>query len=149
MGFFSYGVEGSPHAKPHLMCDPDVVHFHDLREQMYSDIWCELCTCLEVAEHIETEFVPQFITNLTTMSDQLLLSIAGPGQGGTHHYTLKHIGWWDCCFRDCGFIRDDSIAERIIKQWEPHKNRPGIKAYYQNLHFYTSMKYYANGGNHD
>jgi len=142
----SFGLEGSPHAEPFLVCDPRVVFFKDLREDLEINMRFDLCTCLEVAEHIEKKYIPNFVANLVSLSDQLLLSIAGPGQGGLHHYTLEDILWWDRYFNSYGYIRDDSVAEKIIEQWEPYKDRPGIKAYYHNLHFYTTMKNNVNKG---
>ena len=138
-GKISWGMEGSEHAKVHAVTDN--ISFHDFRDKQKFHEWFDLCTCLEVAEHIETEYVSIFISNITTLAPKLLVSIAPPGQLGTNHHTLEPIEWWDNCFSMVGFIRDDSVSDKIKGLWEkdPRHLKPGILAYYMNLHYYEKF----------
>lgn len=140
LGKLSHGLEGSINAKPFLLTNN--VTFKDLRSPLEIPMKFDLCTCLEVAEHIETEYIGIFIKNITSLSDKILVSIAKPRQEGHRHFTLKPIEWWDNAFSLEGFIRDDRISTKIKLIWEnyPEHRKKGIVAYYNNLHYYAKSK---------
>jgi hypothetical protein len=54
-----------------------------------------LVWCFEVAEHIHSRYVENFIDNLCRHSDLVTLSAAPPGQGGEgiSMSSPKRIGW--------------------------------------------------------
>lgn len=131
------GLEGSESARPFLMVPENKVVFRDLREKFTGQKnKLDLCLCLEVMEHIEPEYADNLVYNLHTLSDKLLLSIAPPGQGGHYHVNCQEIEYWDEKFKKYGYERKDSVADKIRYFWNPYKNKPGIKAYYFNLHYY-------------
>lgn len=136
-GKTAMGLEGSTAVQPFLIVPEEQVLFWDLRERMEPGIVFDLACCFEVAEHIEPEFANIFVANLAGLSNQILISIAPPGQDGHYHVNCRPIDYWDDWFALQGFDRDDDIAEKIKWEWEPYRHKPGIKAFYQNLHFYA------------
>lgn len=135
-GYVAYGIEGSEAANPFLVTNN--IKFHDLRLPLLKDEFrlFDMVLCLEVAEHIEPEYAAQFVKTLTGLGSQILVSIAPPGQGGHHHVNCREIGYWDILFDGYGFKRYDHKTRSVIEAWKPYKDKPGIKAYYHNLHFY-------------
>jgi hypothetical protein len=138
-GITSLGVEGSIACKPFLV-SPAVI-FKDLREPLNPgfNFPFDLCMCLEVAEHIEPEYSTMLVKNLCSVSSNVLISAAPPGQKGHHHVNCQEIEYWDNRFMDFNYVRDDSKSDEVIKLLSGYKHKPGIKAYCENLHFYTSI----------
>lgn len=130
------GLEGSPNAVPHM----ETKHFliRDLREPLKLPLKFGLCTCLEVAEHIEPEFAEVLISNLTSLSDQTLISAAPPGQKGHHHVNCQPIEYWDDIFHKFGYKRVPKVREELRERLSQWRHKPGIKAYYDNVHFYRN-----------
>lgn len=140
LGYFSRGLEGSKAAKDFLVVSEKFVDFHDLRKlfSVHKARRFGLATCFEVAEHIEPEYAEILVANLAFLSGQVLVSIAPPGQGGHYHVNCRDIDYWDKLFEKLSYIRNDKVCDSIIKAWTPYKSKPGIKAYYNNLHFYEA-----------
>lgn len=132
----AYGIEGSSACLPYLEVHQVLVHILDLRMPIVPSWPVDLVVCFEVAEHIEPEYAEIFASNLCRMSNRLLLSIAGPGQGGHHHVNLQPIEYWDALFAKNDFHRIDAVANAIKAKWTKWKDKPGIKAYYWNLVYY-------------
>ena len=91
---------------------------------------------LEVAEHIEPEFVDMFIKNLVNASDKILISVAPPGQGGHHHVNCQPVEYWVSKFSAINYLHKPEIAHRIKIGWKGFEHKPGIKAYWQNLAYF-------------
>ena len=136
LGIISYGLEGSERAFEFLMVPEKCVFHEDLRIPITLPFCFDLVLCFEVAEHIEPEYAGQFVSNLTGMSNRILISAASPGQGGHHHVNCQFPGYWDSMFKGFGYEPIHGIAERVKAKLEPWKHKPGIKAYYQNLLYY-------------
>lgn len=137
IGIRSIGIEGSKNAIPYMVTKEYIIH--DLRKPFVCGRY-DLCQCLEVAEHIEPEYVNQFIENLCMASENILISAAPPGQKGHHHVNCQPIEYWDKQFKQINFERDDNTADKIKREIFLYKDKPGLKAYYQNLHFYRKEK---------
>ena len=91
-GVDAYGLEGTENCIPELMFPAARLTVHDLREPIKSPRKYDLLTCLEVAEHIDSERVDQFIRNLASFSDRWLMSInPNPGK---YHFTVQPFHWW-------------------------------------------------------
>lgn len=96
----------------------------------------DLCMSLEVAEHIEPEYADQYIDNLCTLSDRILLTAAPPDQGGHHHVNCQPKTYWIDKFHKRGFFRGVVEEEAFKKMIEPWRHKKGIKAYYYNVLFF-------------
>jgi hypothetical protein len=81
-----------------------------------------LAVCLEVAEHIESQFADTIVQNLVAASDRVFFSAAIPGQGGTNHVNLQYPDYWAEKFLKYGFAiewdpREEFWKERMIAPW--------------------------------
>jgi hypothetical protein len=136
----AYGLEGASNSEDFLECSPDLVFFCDLRQPIHLSVRFDLATCFEVAEHIEKEFTEQFIENLMSLSDKILMSAAPPFQEGHHHVNCQPQEYWVDLFRVKGYARKREIEDQIKMQWEPWRNKQGIKAYFQNLLYFERLE---------
>jgi len=136
MGVKAYGIEGSEACYKYLEVLPERVILRDLRKKFCWIGKVSLCLCLEVAEHIEEEYADVFIDNLCGLSNKLLLSIAGVGQGGHYHVNLKTISYWHEKFIEKEYFPDDKPVEKLKATFEPYKLKDGIRAYYNNMVYY-------------
>ena len=85
MGVDAWGIEGSMSASNYMVTDKII--WHDMRDALQVNEWFEsydLCLCLEVAEHIESEYADVLVDNLCFLSPKILMSAAPPGQGHGH-----------------------------------------------------------------
>lgn len=92
----AYGLEGTENCIKELLFPTERLALADLRVPIQKGHPLvekyDLLTCLEVAEHIETERLDDFIRNLTLFSDRWLMSInPNPGK---YHFTVKPLHWW-------------------------------------------------------
>lgn len=138
-GVPSLGIEGDPSCLEHVVTNQ--VEIHDLRKPFHKEIgFYDLCTCFEVAEHIEPEYANIFIDNLIVLSNTILVSIAPPGQGGHYHVNCQPQEYWDLKFLLKDFIPDDDSTLAIKQGMEPWKKKDGIRAFYNNLRLYRRVK---------
>ncbi|WP_372369398.1 class I SAM-dependent methyltransferase [Candidatus Uabimicrobium sp. HlEnr_7] len=84
----------------------------------------DVALCLEVAEHIEEKFLPQFLENITQFSNTLILSAADPFQGGHHHVNEQPKRYWKKKLQEIGFAynrkRTGQFLEKFKKVKAPH-----------------------------
>jgi len=135
-GVFAMGMEGTEAHLKFSIIPHSSTYIHDLRTPLDFKFEFDLCLCLEVAEHIEPEYADIFVSNLCTLSNQILLSAAPPGQGGHYHVNCQLPKYWDEKFDKLGYYRVQSTAEMIKIGLQDWRHKPGIKAYYQNLLFF-------------
>lgn len=131
----AFGIEGTENV---LKVYPDAEIF-DLRTSIKQDDEYrrrDLALCLEVAEHIEEQYVENFIDNLCQLSDRILFSAASPGQGGLKHVNCKSQEYWWYKFNARSYVFKRNTTNRILSLLAPYKHKKGIKAYYQNLMYF-------------
>jgi len=143
MAVDAYGIEGSRAVMPYLECSAGRVFFYDLRKPLPGPSRrYDLAICFEVAEHIEPEHTEQFVLNLVSLSDRILMSAAPPGQGGHHHVNCQPPGYWVQKFWQYGFFRNLSPENKFKARLSPWAWKKGIKAYYENsLHFERNKEF--------
>lgn len=137
-GINAIGVEGSTAAKEYA--ETNGIWYLDFRVIQRLNLVTgryHLVTCFEVLEHIEPESKSVFVRNLTDLSDQILCSAAPPGQDGHHHVNCQPPEYWVESLKVFGYVYRPSICDRIKEHWKPWKNKPGIKAYYDNLLYFV------------
>lgn len=134
----AFGIEGSKNCIPYLAAPENRIFIKDIREII--DVgWYNVALCLEVLEHIEEEFADTVVYNLNNMSDKILTSAAPPGQGGHYHVNCQEKKYWVEKFAKYGFERDESVEERIKKEWALVKNKREMSAYYKNLMYFKHL----------
>jgi hypothetical protein len=134
-GVDALGIEGSKRAVPHLVCERGHMLFEDFRKPITLNAEYDLCTCFEVAEHIEEEYADQFIENLCSFSKRILVSICNEG-AGTHHVNLKPMHYWDGKFENAGYRQQEEVSDNIKKHLAPFEKKPWMKMIIDRLHFY-------------
>ncbi len=145
----AYGIEGSKEVLPYLVQIPTLpssrfiegfneltlrVLIRDLRKPLAirESVKFDLVTCFEVAEHIEPEHADQFMDNITSLSDKILMSYAEPGQKGHSHVNCQPFDYWFDKFFAENYFYSHSIVEAVQKGLEPWKKKDGIKALFKH-----------------
>ena len=102
--------------------EPDEVDFHvdkkyfieaNLEEPWSVKKKFEVALCLEVAEHLSVDAGPTLISTLTSHSDWIFFSAAGPHQEGQHHINCQWPEYWQNLFNNAGYRCEDTIRSRI------------------------------------
>jgi hypothetical protein len=132
-GYDAWGIEGSSEAWE-FRCT-NHLYFRDLRLSFTLRKF-DVCTCLEVAEHIEPEYADIFVENLCDLSDFLIVSAAPPGQGGHYHVNCQLFEYWESKFESKGFIFDGLKTDDWKLSLRPWKKKSGIKAFYKNSYIF-------------
>lgn len=131
----AFGIEGSMAAAKYAIC-PDRIIYMDMRDPILHNFYCDLAMSIEVAEHIEPEFAEVYVENMTKLANNLLLTIAGPGQKGHHHVNLQPIGYWDNLFNKLNYFRDLKAEDRIEELLYAHRRNRWIDTILNNLAIY-------------
>ena len=135
-GLISEGIEGTDNCIDYLECPSSLVKIHDLRDPLSVDLKFDLVTCFEVAEHIEPERAEQFIDNITGLSKRLVMSIAGPGQGGHGHFNCQPMEYWEDKMKGRSFYRNKQVENKVKEGLFEQRHKPGIKAIYNNMIYF-------------
>jgi len=125
-----FGFEGSQHAIDSCQVDKRFIQKFDLREVIFSERKYDLALCLEVAEHIESKFSARLVENVTLLSDTVVFTAAGPGQGGHFHINEKPAKFWIGLFLNRGFAFEKELTQRLKDEF---KNKNILKWYSDNL----------------
>jgi len=138
LGVDAYGIEGSENCKPYLQVPSEYVYIRDLREPLCNvrNVKYDLVLCLEVAEHIEEDFVEVFLDNLCGLSDKVVMSFAPPGQEGHGHFNCQEAPYWIGKMAARGYIFDMETANEIKSFWEDVRNKREIRSYYDHLLYF-------------
>lgn len=95
----------------------------------------DLALCLEVAEHVDELYVDTVVSNLATLSDQILFSAAIPGQDGENHINCQWQSYWAKKFEYYGFY--PFFQDIRTPLW----NNPNVAPWYrQNMVLYTNSQ---------
>jgi hypothetical protein len=138
-GWDAYGIEGSKSALEFLECPAERVYIGDLRKSAHKFMLVKrfsVLSCFEVAEHLEVQYAEMFVKNLCTLSYNIIVSAAPPGQRGHHHYNCQPQEYWDEMFKDMGYNRCEMREEIFRASLEPWKSKDGIRAFYNNSMIY-------------
>ena len=77
----------------------------------------DLIWCCEFVEHIEEEFIPNFLETFL-MGELVLMTHGLPGQGGHHHVNCQPPEYWIGMLTDVGFRHDPEFT-RQAKAFTP------------------------------
>lgn len=135
----AWGIEGSAAALSFALCPPNRILIGDLRRSAHKFMTVRrfsVLSCFEVAEHLEEEFADMLVTNLTTLSYNIVMSAAPVGQKGHHHYNCQPYIYWDRKFVGRGYSKEPELEDEFKKYLEPWKKKDGIRAFYQNCLIY-------------
>lgn len=115
------GVEGSPNAFTNLVIDKSLIIQHDLRLPLVLNRKYDLCTCMEVAEHLEDEYADTFVKTLTDSSDVVFITAAIPGQLGHYHVNEQPKEYWIEKFAKVGYKYDEAAVTLLRQKMNEQK----------------------------
>jgi SAM-dependent methyltransferase len=93
------------------------------------------CICLEVFEHIDSEYNDELVDKVSHMfTDTLIFTAAQPGQGGVGHINCQKPGYWDHKFTQTGLVRN-TLMEEMLRLYCKQGRYMGW--FYNNLLVYT------------
>ncbi|MDD5618149.1 MAG: methyltransferase domain-containing protein, partial [Candidatus Omnitrophica bacterium] len=124
------GYEGSRHAIDSALVDKEFIELFDLRNAIQDSRKYDLVLCLEVAEHIEKDFSPKLVENVTKLGDTVLFTAAPPGQGGHFHMNEQPREFWIDLFAIRNFSIDEYLATTLKKEM---KDKGILSWYCDNL----------------
>jgi SAM-dependent methyltransferase len=116
-----FGVDGVPVPEDQLLIPKERFRQIDLTVNWDLGRRFGAALCLEVAEHLDSEFEKTLIRNLTHHSDLIVFSAACPGQSGQHHVNCKWPVHWQSIFNSFGFTCSDAVRWDLwgIREIEP------------------------------
>jgi len=133
-----FGVDGSYIDTSKLLIDKTAFQPVDLEKGYNSEKKYDIVSCLEVAEHLHSQFAQGFIKSLCALGDVILFSAAIPGQEGTMHVNEQYPDYWVALFKENGFIPVDCLRQQL---W----NNKEIQWWYrQNIMFFVKESVVAN-----
>ena len=141
-GVDAYGVEGTTNCLDYTMVPEGRLTIKDLRLPIVFKEPFDLCICFEVAEHLEPYAADTLINTTCRASKHVLFTAAGPGQGGIHHVNCQPKDYWIDKFKERNYHIHYPTAAKIcveLKRSGKHLTK-GIKAYYQNLMFFSKRR---------
>lgn len=107
------GVEGTPQEHPSVVQHDYTLGAYEppppLRRKFEDDGW-DLAWCCEFVEHVEEQYVSNFLQTFRS-ARLLLMTHADPGQPGYHHVTLKPRDFWVRQLASAGFVLDAGLTE--------------------------------------
>lgn len=116
------GIDGVPHPDPFILQ-------HDYTKGVWVDEHFEwhnkvydLGWCCEFVEHVEEQYVHNFI-NTFKKCKTVLMTHAFPGQEGYHHVNCKDPYYWVTIMREAGFKLDAELTIQTRKLSE-HNQSP-------------------------
>lgn len=140
-GINAYGLEGSVAVRKYMVIPEKQFSIMDLRKSLlFTHRSYDLAMSIEVAEHIEPEYAEMYVKNLISLSDRLLLTIAGPGQKGHSHVNLQPMEYWDALFIRFNYQRHAVIESKLKAELYPHQKNRWVNAIINNLVFYREVK---------
>lgn len=111
-GFNAIGVEGFPDYVKDSKLPPERITLHDFTEGPWEPpMIYDLGICTEFVEHVEEQYVPNFVATFK-FCRFLLMTHALPGQGGHHHVNEKPSEYWTEIMAKAGF--DHLAAETAL-----------------------------------
>ena len=109
-GVEAKGIDGDFSIKTNLP-----IHIHDFTQgYVQLDKIYDLCWCVEFVEHVEEQFIENFI-KVFQQCRFLLMTHAIPGQGGHHHVNEQPYYYWVKKMTEAGFIFEPQVTN-MIKQ---------------------------------
>lgn len=107
-GVTAWGFEGSDNVKGNEVCPPHCIKLWDLRKKMPAALLrITMVMSVEVAEHIEEEFVDNYIHNIIMHNPKYIyITASPPGQDGHYHVNCQPQEYWIEKFNKHGYVNN-------------------------------------------
>jgi SAM-dependent methyltransferase len=107
------GIEGVDIPDEQLMVSPCIINKHDLTKELDLRKKFDLVLCLEVGEHLKSEFAVTLIRSLTNHGERIFFSAACPFQPGQNHVNCQWPEYWQEKFNALGYYCIDTLRQDI------------------------------------
>ncbi len=109
-------IDGSEKVLTTAAYKPIIIHDYSKGEYIPDKVY-DLAWCCEFLEHIDEEYIPNFMATLKK-ARIVALTHALPGQGGYHHVNERDDDYWILQFKKNGFEYDKeaSMKYRSLKE---------------------------------
>ncbi len=119
------GVDGDYVPASSLLIPADHFRSQDVTLKFDLGRRFSLVQCLEVGEHLPTDFSRVLVENLTVHGDVILFSAATPGQGGENHINEQTREFWRLLFAEHSYKPFDLFrpmirGNRSVESWYRH-----------------------------
>jgi cyclopropane fatty-acyl-phospholipid synthase-like methyltransferase len=115
MGVDVTGIEGCPLAIEHSLLKDNIKHHDFTLGVPILNREFDLVYCVEVVEHIEEQYKENFL-KCFDLGKYILMTHAGPGQGGHHHVNCQPAEYWISEIEKRGYIYNSTYT-RTLKQF--------------------------------
>lgn len=118
--------------------DQRVIGKKNLFQQNILDTYfvADTCICLEVFEHIDSDYNDDLVDKVSTMfTDTLIFTAAVPGQGGVGHINCQPKEYWNEKFLNTKKMRRNYLMEDCIKYYCKQGRYMGW--FYNNVMIFT------------
>jgi SAM-dependent methyltransferase len=89
----------------------------DIEQAATPDLRADVVLSTEVAEHLPADCADRFVDLLTSISDNVVVTAAPPGQGGTDHVNEQPNEYWIAKFEARGFAHDPQVTADWRADW--------------------------------
>lgn len=107
-----YGIDAEPRAG--ALLDAETFERRDVRFRINAGRH-DLALCIEVAEHVQSEYAETLVANVADSAAVVFWSAAHPGQGGAYHWNEQPKEYWLNLFHAHGFTLHPDHA-RVMEQ---------------------------------
>jgi SAM-dependent methyltransferase len=107
------GIDGEWAGVRELLIPQDRFLPHDLTAPLRLSRQFDIATCLEVAEHLDTNHSESLVQMLVNLAPVVVFSAAIPFQGGTHHVNEQWPEFWATLFQVHHYDPVDCVREHI------------------------------------
>tara|TARA_R110000822_G_scaffold1158_2_gene5191 strand:+ start:7251 stop:7853 length:603 start_codon:yes stop_codon:yes gene_type:complete len=99
--------------------------YHDLNDGPIKTVGFDLVNSFEVAEHIDEEFVENFL-NTMIGNKMICMTAASPNQGGHHHVNCQPKEYWIDKMKVYGFEYEKDVTEHCKTLHDGHFRKNGL-----------------------
>lgn len=118
-GINAAGIEGSQIAISRAR-HPRLIIRHNLEKELNLNKKFDLIWSFEFVEHIQPKFVDNLLKIFSNHSDKIVMSAAGPEQGGDGHLNEQPKIYWIKQFEKYGYKFNNDKAEELSKIDAPY-----------------------------
>lgn len=119
LGIDAYGIDGDFAIKrkfPNFILHDYTTGPYDFKDQTFDLVWS-----VEFVEHVEEEYLPNFMKNMQ-LGKTVIMTFAPPGKAGHHHVNCRPAEYWIDIFKQYGFKHDVEGTAELKKACTMTKN---------------------------
>lgn len=102
-----WGIDGVPQKQPNIFCHDFTKGRFGPSPHYLSEF--DLCWCVEFVEHINEEFMPNFL-DVFKRARMVFITHAFPGQAGHHHTNCQDASYWKGAMAAIGYRLDELLT---------------------------------------